>query len=130
MSKPVNIITNIRMFEILLSRSGDAKPVLTSQRTLFIHADSLFYPPLYSKTKDSEQLVICKFFLALTKWTWFATEFDGKDTFFGFVCGEYPELKYFSLSELENLEVPYGLGVERDRYFEPVRLSEIQKHYS
>lgn len=84
-------------------------------------------PPLYSKENEKDPLVICKFFLPMAKWTWFATEFDGKDTFFGFVVGEYPELGYFSLQELENLEGPYGLGVERDMYFKPCRLSEIKK---
>lgn len=86
-------------------------------------------PSLYSKENERDPMVICKFFLPMTKWTWFATEFDGKDSFFGFVVGEYPELGYFSLSELENLEGPYGLGVERDMYFESVRLSEIRKEY-
>ena len=47
-------------------------------------------PPLYSQENEKDPLVICKFFLPMTKWTWFATEFDGKDTFFGFVVGEYP----------------------------------------
>ena len=86
-------------------------------------------PPLYSKEKEKDPWIVCKFFMPMTKWTWYVTEFDGKDTFFGFVAGEYPELGYFSLSELEKLEGPYGLGVERDIYFEPVRLSEVQKHY-
>ena len=86
-------------------------------------------PPLYSKENDSDPLVICKFFLPLTKRTWYATEFDGKDTFFGYVCGEYPELGYFTLSELEDAGGPYGLGVERDMFFEPVRLSVIKEKY-
>lgn len=86
-------------------------------------------PALYTKENENNPMVVCKFFLPMTKWTWFATEFDGKDSFFGFVVGEYPELGYFSLSELENLEGPYGLGVERDIYFEPTRLSEIRKEY-
>lgn len=86
-------------------------------------------PALYTKENEKDPMVICKFFLPMTKWTWFATEFDGKDTFFGFVVGEYPELGYFSLSELESVEGPYGLGVERDRYFEPVRLSTIRTEH-
>lgn len=86
-------------------------------------------PSLYSQENENDPMVICKFFLPMTKWTWFATEFDEKDTFFGFVVGEYPELGYFSLSELENLEGPYGLGVERDRYFEATRLSRIREEY-
>ena len=83
-------------------------------------------PTLYSQENKKDPMVVCKFFLPMTKWTWYATEFDGKDTFFGFVSGEYPELGYFSLSELENLEGLYGIGVERDMYFEPTRLSTIR----
>jgi hypothetical protein len=86
-------------------------------------------PTLYSQENTEDPMVICKFFLPMTKWTWYATEFDGKDTFFGFVSGEYPELGYFSLSELENLEGQYGIGVERDRYFEPTRLSTIRAEH-
>ena len=86
-------------------------------------------PSLYSQENEKDPMVVCKFFLPMTKWTWYATEFDQKDTFFGFVSGEYPELGYFSLSELENLEGLYGIGVERDRYFEPVRLSTIRAEH-
>jgi hypothetical protein len=86
-------------------------------------------PTLYSQENEKDPMVVCKFFLPMTKWTWYATEFDGKDIFFGFVSGEYSELGYFSLSELENLEGLYGIGVERDMYFEPVRLSTIRAEY-
>lgn len=86
-------------------------------------------PALYSQEKEKDPTVVCKFFLPATKWTWFAIEFDGDDLFFGYVAGEYPELGYFSLSELERLDGPFGLGVERDLYFEPQKLSEIKKEY-
>ena len=84
-------------------------------------------PALYAKENEKDPLVICKFFLPMTKCTWYAIEFDGNDTFFGYVAGDFPELGYFSLSELESVEGPYGLGVERDRYFEPQLLSGIKK---
>lgn len=84
-------------------------------------------PPLYSMSEAKDPMVICKFFLPATKWTWYVLEFDGKDTFFGYVVGEYPELGYFSLSELQSIGGPFGLGVERDLYFKPQKLSEIRK---
>ncbi len=49
-------------------------------------------PPLYSAENKKDPKVLCKFFLPFTKWTWYALEFDGKDTFFGYVVGDYPEL--------------------------------------
>ena len=86
-------------------------------------------PALYSQGNEKDPWVFCKFFLPMSKWTWYVTEFDGKDSFFGYVVGENPELGYFSLSELESVEGPYGLGVERDMYFEPTRLSRIREEY-
>jgi len=46
--------------------------------------------------------------------------------FFGYVLGRYPELGYFTLSELTKAGGVLGLPVERDRYFQPCRLSEIK----
>ena len=84
-------------------------------------------PPLYSAENKKDPMVKCKFFLPMTKWTWYVLEFDGEDTFFGYVVGDYNELGYFSLSELKSIEGHWGLGVERDLYFRPQRLSEIKR---
>lgn len=84
-------------------------------------------PPLYSVENKKDPKVLCKFFLPFSKWTWYVLEFDGKDTFFGYVVGDFPELGYFSLMELKEIEGPYGTGVERDMYFKPCKLSEIKK---
>jgi len=62
-----------------------------------------------------------KFFHPLSSWTWYATEFDGKDLFFGLVDGFEKEIGYFSLSELEKIKV-MGLGIERDLYFTPTKV--------
>lgn len=86
-------------------------------------------PPLYSQENEEDPMVICKFFAVWTSWTWYGIEFDGKDLLFGYVAGDYPELGYFSLPELENLEGQYGIGVERDMYFEPTRLSTIRAEH-
>jgi hypothetical protein len=84
-------------------------------------------PKLYSQESTPDPLVYVKYFLPFTHWHWYATEFDGKDTFFGWVYGDYPELGYFSLSELESVRGPYGLRVERDSGFEPLPLSQVKK---
>ena len=83
-------------------------------------------PQLYSTEKVADPVVQVKFFTPWTNWTWYATEFDGKDTFFGWVVGHEKELGYFSLKELESVRGPYGLTIERDRYFEPRPLSEVK----
>lgn len=63
------------------------------------------------------------------RWTWYATEFDGEDEFFGYVVSglgpDCDEWGYFRLSELQELRFPpFGLGIERDRHFSPRSLRE------
>ena len=58
-------------------------------------------------------------------WTWWATEFDGEDMFFGLVEGHVRELGYFSLSELREARGPMGLPIERDLHWRPQTLQEI-----
>jgi DUF2958 family protein len=84
-------------------------------------------PPLYSQERGKDPMVICKFFTPDAGWTWYVMEFDGDDTFFGYVVGTYPELGYFSLAELQQVRGKFGLPVERDLYFEPCRLSQVKK---
>lgn len=83
-------------------------------------------PVLYSQDgKNPEEVqVVAKFFHPFSNWTWYATEFDGEDTFFGLVRGDVKELGYFSLAELEGVRV-MGLGIERDMYFGPHTLKEV-----
>lgn len=83
-------------------------------------------PKFYSIKNQQDPTVICKFFTPWTNWTWYATEFDGEDTFFGLVVGFETEIGYFSLSELEAVKGPMGLGIERDLYFTPQPLSKIK----
>lgn len=84
-------------------------------------------PPLYATENMQDPLVICKFFSPTSGWTWYAIEFDGKDIFFGWVVGFEKELGYFSLSELQAVRGPFGLGIERDLYFTPTPLSKVKK---
>lgn len=83
-------------------------------------------PPLYSQEdKGGKALVHVKFFTPDSNWTWYITEFDGKDTFFGLVDGFEKELGYFSLKELESARGSMGLPIERDLYWNPKTLEEI-----
>ena len=76
-----------------------------------------------------EAVAPVKYFLASSLWTWYASEFDGEDTFFGLVAGFAVELGYFSLSELKSVVGPLGLPVERDLYYEPKTLRELQEQH-
>ena len=85
-------------------------------------------PPLYSGEKQGlNVLAQVKFFTPDGNWTWYASEYDGKDMFFGLVAGHEVELGYFSLSELEEARGPMGLPIERDRYCESKTLRELKE---
>jgi Protein of unknown function (DUF2958) len=83
-------------------------------------------PPLYSTEQTPDPTAWVKFFTPDASWTWYATEFDGEDTFFGLVQGQDEELGYFSLSELQTLQGPFGLRIERDISFKPTPLSTLR----
>ena len=81
-----------------------------------------------NEAKDTK--VICKFFGG-SRWTWYAVEWDGNDTFYGYVISglgeDCDELGYFSLSELQNAKFPpFGLGTERDYHF-PIGKYSLQE---
>lgn len=85
-------------------------------------------PPLYSQEKlELEALAHVKFFTPDSNWSWYATEFDGTDIFFGLVSGFEVELGYFALSELEAARGPLGLPIERDLHYAPKKLAELMK---
>ena len=87
-------------------------------------------PELYSQDgKGLQATAWVKFFTPDSNWTWYASEFDGEDLFFGLVVGLDTELGYFSLRELEETTGPMGLHVERDRYFTPCTLEDCQKKH-
>ena len=93
---------------------------------LLTKANRAALPPLYSQDGKGDQAIAhVKFFTPDSSWTWYATEFDGKDTFFGLVDGFERELGYFSLAELSTAKGPLGLPIERDMHWTPTALSTI-----
>lgn len=85
-------------------------------------------PSLYSNEElGLLALAIVKYFTPDSNWTWYASEFDGEDIFFGLVSGFEVELGYFALSELEEARGPLGLPIERDLHFEPKTLKELME---
>jgi len=75
-----------------------------------------------------EAIAYAKFFMPDGGWTWYAIEYDPEAReFFGLVDGQYKELGYFALDELESARGMLGLPIERDMYFKPTKLSELTK---
>ena len=90
---------------------------------LLTQADRKKLPKLYSteKTRVEDHVLQVKFFTPTSNCTWYAVEFDGDDTFFGYVEGFENEWGYFSFRELSEVKGPMGVGVERDKYWKPTK---------
>jgi hypothetical protein len=86
-------------------------------------------PKLYSQEKVADPTVWVKFFSPYSNATWYVTEFDGRDTMFGWADLGMGggELGYISLSELEGSNRNGLPLVERDTSFRPVPLSKVTK---
>lgn len=91
-------------------------------------------PALRSTEQEEDPKVVCKFFTPWSNWTWFVLEGEpdldenGQEEdfrFFGLVHGLEKEFGYFSLNELQGVKGPFGLGIERDLYWTPAPLSEV-----
>lgn len=82
-----------------------------------------------SQETDSDPIVIAKFYNPSGAGTWYATEYDPTDKiFFGYVSifGDWnDEWGNFSLVELQGFTSKFGLGIERDLYFDERRFSEV-----
>lgn len=87
--------------------------------------------PLYSQDgKEEDAEVVCKFFAPVGSWTWYVLEGakheDGDWEFFGIVVNDMgSEYGYFSLRELESVQLPLGLGIERDLYFDSCKVKDL-----
>jgi len=80
----------------------------------------------YDKGSDMEQMVVAKFFNPMGSWSWYLMNLgEDKDYAWGIVDGNAVEMGSWLMSDLQNQKLPFGLGIERDRYFEPVKASEL-----
>ena len=68
---------------------------------------------------DADHIPVVKFFNPFGQGTWLATELDEDgDILFGLADLGYPELGSWSLSEMAAIQLPFGMGIERDLHFE------------
>ena len=82
----------------------------------------------YPKGSDLEnQKVVAKFFDPCGSWTWYLMNQDPEDPdyLWGIVRGFEVEIGSFSLSELQSVKGPLGIGIERDRWFRPMPALEV-----
>ena len=85
--------------------------------------------PLYSQEHEKDPLIVAKIFDPTSSATWFLTEYDPVEKIaFGYVVGmAEDEFGYISLTEMESIQGPLGIGIEQDLYFVQKRLSEVKK---
>lgn len=86
-------------------------------------------PALYSQEDVEDPTVVVKFFDPCGAATWYITEgqWEGEDfMMFGLCYIHEPELGYVVLGELQEYKGPLGLGIERDKFWSPKRLSEVK----
>lgn len=85
-------------------------------------------PKLLEQEGATDPIVYAKFFFPASGWTWFVTEGEAQNAdfmFYGYVIGFESEWGYFTLCELEEVDVS-GFRIERDILFEPTPLSRIR----
>lgn len=72
-------------------------------------------------------LVIAKFFDPAGSGIWYATEYNPETNIcFGYVTGlAYDEWGYFSVDEMEAIQRPFGLTIERDLYFKEIPFKDL-----
>lgn len=78
-------------------------------------------PKLYEMDglPEEEIKVPVKFFNPTGRGTWYALEYDGEDILYGLAYLQVAELGYFSLRELRDVRVGFGLSIERDLHWDP-----------
>ena len=80
----------------------------------------------YDKGSDMEQMVVAKYFGG--SWTWYLMNLDPEDSDYawGIVDGHAVEMGSWQMSELQKVKIkPFGLGIERDLYFEPMKAKDV-----
>ena len=80
----------------------------------------------YEQGSDMEQMVVAKYFGG--SWTWYLMNIDpeNSDYAWGIVNGHALEMGSWQMSELQKVKFkPFNLPVERDKYFEPMKASDV-----
>jgi hypothetical protein len=88
-------------------------------------------PDLYTTetVPDEERKIPIKFYAPWGNWTWYVLEgspalngrrnTSGDWLFYGMIDGFEREFEFFTLSELEMVDGPFGLKIQRDKYWDP-----------
>ena len=91
-------------------------------------------PKLRAETTEDSPVLV-HYFNPVGRGHWFGMTYDPKERlFFGYVSlfGDWnDELGYFSLDELESIELPLGMKIERDLHWDDTKtLKEVKERYT
>lgn len=87
-------------------------------------------PPLYAteQQKLGDKIVHAKLFTPWSNWTWYVIEYNPKERLcWGLVEGLETEWGFFSLDEIEEVEGPVGVKIERDIHFSSNTVRQLVK---
>lgn len=81
----------------------------------------------FTQGSDMEQMVVAKFFDPCGNWTWYLMNQDPNDTnyLWGIVKGFEIEVGSFGLNDLLTYKGPFGIGIERDKFFKPMKAKDV-----
>ena len=79
------------------------------------------------QSEKENPIFIAKFFNPCGSQTWYASEcYPENNICYGYVTGMYvDEWGTFSITELESLNLPFGLKIERDIHFNEISYKEL-----
>ena len=79
-------------------------------------------------SKKKKSIAYVKIFNPYGLGTWWLSELDDDNRIYGIAEIHEKEYGYFSLDELKEIKSPpFGLGIERDKWFKPTPLNEIKQ---
>lgn len=87
----------------------------------------------FEKVGDQSEIenpvFIAKFFNPAGSQTWYASEYDPETKIaFGYVTGMIvDEWGSFSITELESINLPFGLKIERDIHFSEITFNDLMQ---
>jgi hypothetical protein len=82
-----------------------------------------------SDPSDIDALAPVKFYLADDEQAWYATAFDGQDTFMGLIVNQEIQLGSFSLTDLHRKRGRLGISVGRDPDYIPQTLRQLYEQH-
>ena len=80
----------------------------------------------YDLGSDMNQTVVAKYFNPTGQGTWYLMNMAKDNDYCWGICNlDVWEMGSFSMKELESVRVSFGLKIERDLHFAPIKASEL-----